>query len=137
MDISDKQSYGTEYCHGRDQHQSWIEQFLHKIISTFLILNVGTNYMLSVRTMCNDTLYSDWVDFAFRTVPAPPALPYVVGFEDEAENENWTLVNGDQMNKLVIGSDEEAVLSGNKSLYVSHDGSDYFYYFNYGRLYLN
>ena len=94
-------------------------------------LNAGTNYMLSVRTMCNDTLYSDWVDFAFRTVPAPPALPYVVGFEDEAENENWTLVNGDQMNKLVIGSDEEAVLSGNKSLYVSHDGSDYFYYFNY------
>ena len=94
-------------------------------------LQAGTNYVLSVRTLCNDTTYSDWVDFEFRTVAASPSLPYVVGFEDEEENANWTLVNGDQMNKLIIGSDEEAVSSGDKSLYVSHDGSDYFYYFNY------
>ena len=93
-------------------------------------LQVGTNYVLSVRTMCNDTLYSDWVDFGFRTMPASPALPYIVDFEDLEENANWTLVNGEQTNKLIIGSDAEAVLSGDKSLYVSHDGSDYFYYFN-------
>ncbi len=94
-------------------------------------LQAGRNYVLSVRTMCNDTLYSDWVDFEFRTMPAPPTLPYVVDFEDAAENENWILVNGDQMNKLIIGSDGEAVSGGDKSLYVSHDGLDYFYYFNY------
>ena len=94
-------------------------------------LQPKTNYILSIRTACNDTLYSDWVNFAFKTMPTSPQLPYIVGFENDEENENWTLVNGNQMNKLIIGTNKDAVSSGDKSLYVSHNDSDYFYYFNY------
>ena len=94
-------------------------------------LEAGTNYVLSVRTQCSDTLSSDWVEFAFRTMPESPVLPYIFGFEDEEENANWTLVNGTEMNGLIIGSDVDAVLHGDKSLYVSNDGLDYFYYYNY------
>lgn len=90
----------------------------------------STNYTLSIRTLCSDTLYSDWVDFRFRTLALPPVLPYSVDFED-SEADNWTLVNGSQINKLVVGSDTMAVHSGNKALYVSHNDSDYFYYFGY------
>lgn len=94
-------------------------------------LSASTDYVLKVRTICSDTAYSDWVEFEFRTMPTPVELPYIYGFEDEEENKNWTLVNGTEMNRLVIGTDNEAVLSGDNSLYVSHDDSTYFYYFNY------
>lgn len=97
---------------------------------SMLNLSPSTNYTLSLRTICSDTLYSDWVDFDFRTLPAPPALPYSVDFDD-SEADNWTLVNGAQTNKLVVGSDSAAVLSGNKALYVSHNDSNYFYYFSF------
>ena len=93
-------------------------------------LTPSTNYLLSLRTLCNDTLYSDWTEFNFRTLALPPVLPYRVDFED-SEAYNWTLVNGSQTNKLVIGSDTMAVHSGNRAMYVSHNDSDYFYYFGY------
>lgn len=94
-------------------------------------LNAGDDYVLEVRTLCSDTSYSDWVEYKFNTISVSPSLPYKVDFEDEEENLNWVIVNGEEKNRLVVGSDVSAVCGGNKSLYVTHDDSTYFYYFNY------
>lgn len=46
--------------------------------------------------------------------------PYFCGFEDDAENAQWTLVNGSCANQWYIGT--AAKHEGEKGLYVSNDG---------------
>ena len=45
---------------------------------------------------------------------------YFCGFEDDAENAQWTLVNGDLSNQWHIGTADKQ--SGEKGLYISNDG---------------
>lgn len=64
-------------------------------------------------------MFIPWVLQA-QTTPAPASLPYTCGFEDAAENANWTIVNGSSaINKFYIGT--AAANGGTQSLYVSND----------------
>ena len=46
--------------------------------------------------------------------------PYFCGFEDDAENAQWTFVNGNNTNQWCIGT--AAKNTGDKGLYISQDG---------------
>lgn len=46
--------------------------------------------------------------------------PYLCGFEDDAENAQWTFVNGDNTNQWCIGT--AAKNTGDKGLYISNNG---------------
>ena len=46
--------------------------------------------------------------------------PYFCGFEDDAENAQWTLVNGNCANQWYIGT--AAKHEGEKGLYITNDG---------------
>ena len=87
---------------------------------TLANLTPNTNYKVRVRAKCTTTLYSPWSAYVtFVTDKTPATTPYVYGFEDVTENNDWTLVNGSQTNKWAIGSAE--ALTGSKALYVSAD----------------
>ena len=55
----------------------------------------------------------------------PSNIPYYCNFEDDAENAQWTLLNGTQTNKWHIGS--VVAQAGAKSLYVSNNGTAHTY----------
>ncbi|HIZ26623.1 MAG TPA: choice-of-anchor D domain-containing protein [Candidatus Barnesiella merdipullorum] len=48
------------------------------------------------------------------------SYPYFCGFEDDAENAQWTFVNGNNTNQWCIGT--AAKNTGDKGLYISQDG---------------
>ncbi len=82
-------------------------------------INEATNYEYYVRADCNNGTYSAWAGpFLFTTKQTPADLNYSQDFELPLHN--WTLSNGTQTNKWVVGT---AVNNGGtKSLYVSNDG---------------
>ncbi|WP_143874466.1 fibronectin type III domain-containing protein, partial [Nostoc linckia] len=81
-------------------------------------LTANTTYYFWVRSNCGDT---DGNSFwsgprAFTTTQIPATLPYTEGFEGTID---WTLVNGTQTNKWVVGT---AVSNGGThSLYISNN----------------
>ena len=48
-------------------------------------------------------------------------LPYSCDFEDSTEASAWTLVNGSQTNKWVLGTAQNNTPSGTKSIYISNN----------------
>jgi len=58
-------------------------------------------------------------EFTLIITVFPANLPYIYDFEDEQENDQWTLLNGTQTNKWYIGN---AVSNGGEnSLYISNN----------------
>ena len=93
---------------------------------TIPALSANTQYYVWVRGNCGAGDYSAWTNtLTFKTTQLPAVMPYSCGFEDIAENENWILENGTQVNKWFIGGVSDAVNSGSNALYISDaaDGS--------------
>jgi large repetitive protein len=80
-------------------------------------LTPATQYEYYVRADCNDGNFSAWAGpFVFLTTQVPATLNYFEGFE---EAHGWSLNNGTQVNKWVVGT---AVNNGGtSSLYISND----------------
>ena len=81
-----------------------------------------------VRAVCGGSDYSEWSAYSatFHTPKAITTLPYMCDFEDQAENDDWVIINGTQTNKWHIGS--AANNGGTKSLYVSSQNGGSHYY---------
>lgn len=90
-----------------------------------------TSYLLRVRTVCADGVYSDLYDeLPFTTLPSPAKLPYMCDFEQDDENQEWVFV-GETQNKLIVGDDPAAQNNASgRSLYVSYNDDTYGYYTN-------
>lgn len=56
----------------------------------------------------------------FIPITHAQTYPYSCGFEDDAENAQWTFVNGDNTNQWCIGT--AAKNTGDKGLYISNNG---------------
>lgn len=81
-------------------------------------LQPSTAYEYYVRSNCGDGTFSIWSGpFAFSTTQIPATIPYTQNWETTPYN--WTINNGTQVNKWVVGS---AVNNGgSQSLYISND----------------
>lgn len=81
-------------------------------------LAASSCYEYYVRANCNDGNFSIWSGpFGFCTPQIPDNIPYTQNWETTPNN--WTLNNGTQANKWVVGS---AVNNGGaNSLYISND----------------
>ncbi|RZK12640.1 MAG: T9SS type A sorting domain-containing protein [Flavobacterium sp.] len=80
-------------------------------------LTSATTYQYYVRQNCGDNT-SIWVGpFTFTTLQVVATLPYSVDFETEPNN--WTLSNGNQVNKWVLGTAAHA--GAENALYISND----------------
>ncbi len=87
--------------------------------SPFTIENLvpSTCYDVYIRTVCTPTDSSTWSGpLAVCTTQIPAVLPLVEGFEGANE---WTLVNGNEVNKWIIGTATNN--GGTKALYVTDD----------------
>jgi len=91
-------------------------------------LTPSTDYVLYVRRDCGSSTYSDWsYSYTVTTTSVPDSIPFNTGFEDSADNNKWTFVNGSSTtNVFTIGTDAAAVASGSKALYIQN-GSSYGY----------
>ena len=78
-----------------------------------------TAYYVYVHAVCGADDKSDWESKTFISGQEPVSLPYTCNFEDDAENNNWTLENGYQTNQWHIGS--AAKNGGENGLYISND----------------
>ncbi len=76
----------------------------------------NTQYYMYVQSTCGA---EGWTDYTFRTIVEPATIPYICGFEESAENNQWILINGTQTNKWYIGTASNN--GGENGLYVSND----------------
>ncbi len=83
-------------------------------------LNSASIYTVYVRPVCAGG-YAPWESFVFSTAQIPAALPYSHGFEDDIENDNWTILNSTSVNKWYIGTAAHNGDNSVKSLYISND----------------
>lgn len=67
-------------------------------------LTANTHYQIAVRALCNEG-HSDWSEIAdFWTTTAPAIAPYTQTFDDDdADRNNWVLVNGNEFNHFAYG----------------------------------
>ena len=101
-------------------------------IFTLTGLDTYTPYEWKVRTNCSSTDQSDWSETKqFSTEPPIAEFPYFCDFENELENQHWTIRIGDysngssgyysnHTNKWYIGTPSE-IADNNKMLYISSD----------------
>ncbi len=82
---------------------------------TLVGLNASTCYDVYVRTVCTPTDSSTWSGpLVVCTTQIPAQLPFVEGFEGPNE---WTAVNGTQINKWYIGTATNN--GGTQAMYIS------------------
>ena len=80
-------------------------------------LERNTKYVLRMRTICATP--TKWMEVQFTTLSSVPQLPYQCGFEYAVENAKWSIVNGNQTNKFIVGANSNAsVFEGDSALYV-------------------
>lgn len=80
-------------------------------------LNQGTTYSIALRPLCDTT----WSNTVYVYTPEVAQLPYTCNFENTIENKNWTISNGDALNRWYISSAvDNDTIEGN-SLLISHD----------------
>jgi gliding motility-associated-like protein len=88
--------------------------------TTTVPLTPSTAYEYYVRSVCSSTNNSGWAGpFAFSTTQVPANLNFTEGFEDATTQ--WTLANGTQTNKWVVGTAATAVNAGTKALYITNN----------------
>ncbi|MBO7481023.1 MAG: fibronectin type III domain-containing protein [Bacteroidales bacterium] len=76
----------------------------------------NTQYYMYVQSACG---VEGWASYMFRTIVEPATIPYIYGFEEPAENNQWILINGTQTNKWYI--DTVSNNGGEYGLYISSD----------------
>ena len=116
----------------RSQSDStYTEVLLSASDTTYTLANLGTSswYVWKVQALYSDNEWSDWSgEMAFKTLDQ---LPYFCDFENELENQHWTIRIGDysngssgyysnHTNKWYIGTPSE-IADNNKMLYISSD----------------
>ena len=85
---------------------------------TGAFLSPATSYEFYVRANCGDGTYSIWTGpFAFTTTQIPAIINYTQDWESAPHN--WTLSNGNQANKWVVGTATSN--ASTQSLYISND----------------
>jgi len=90
----------------------------------FNSLTPQTAYVLSIRTICDDT--TDYLSVAFTTTQILASVPYVCGFEDNTENAQWIVNRSAQVTNLYVGgSQTTGVKSGTKAAYISYNSNNY------------
>ena len=90
-------------------------------------LTPATDYVFYVRHNCSG-VYSDWSSaINAKTTIVPDSIPFSTGFEDDTDNNQWTIANGSSTtNRFTFGTDANAVASGSKALYIGN-GNTYTY----------
>lgn len=116
----------------RSQSDStYTEVLLSASDTTYTLANLGTSswYVWKVQALYSDNEWSDWSgEMAFKTLAQ---LPYFCDFDNELENQHWTIRIGDysngssgyysnHTNKWYIGTPSE-IADNNKMLYISSD----------------
>ncbi|MCQ2331706.1 MAG: fibronectin type III domain-containing protein [Paludibacteraceae bacterium] len=86
----------------------------------------NTTYTFMLRKSCSDGM-SDWTTITFTTLNTEATLPYVCDFENAADAAGWTLVNGNEANKFTIGKIERAAGDSTTALFISDDGTRWYY----------
>ncbi|WP_322971142.1 fibronectin type III domain-containing protein [Faecalibacter sp. LW9] len=81
-------------------------------------LTANTRYYWWVKSICEDSTSTWTAGEPFTTSRSTQSFP----FEDTFESENWTLVNGTQANKFMIGTPIESALTfTNNALFISNN----------------
>lgn len=82
---------------------------------------------VSVASRCSEQQESAQLTqtLSFKTTAIPADLPFSSGFE-ASENAAWEFA-GSSTNAFMIGDAADAVHSGSQALYISNDGSSYYY----------
>ena len=76
-----------------------------------------TQYEAYVQAVCG----SYWIGpVSFSTTQPPVNLPYLCQFEDDTENESWTLANGTLVNQWHIDIAQNNTPYGAKAMYISN-----------------
>lgn len=92
--------------------------------ATITPLITSATYHVWVRSHCSDTDQSFWTGpISFNTPQIPADMPYAQNFDAGAHN--FTLSNGTQTNKWVVGTSTSN--SPTESLYITNDGTSYGY----------
>jgi len=94
-------------------------------------LNANTAYDIYVRSTAEGDV---WVGpMTVSTISTPASIPYITGFEDDADNALWTLSNvknaqgATYVNSFMFGDAANCDGVGNKALYITEDGTNYGY----------
>jgi len=82
-------------------------------------LEEKTSYVLKVSALCSATDSSELAVKAFRTIGVVLPLPYISGFEDDADNAKWGIISSTGQNKWAFGAATNN--GGSKAMYVSND----------------
>ncbi|MGM9794962.1 MAG: fibronectin type III domain-containing protein [Candidatus Aphodosoma sp.] len=93
---------------------------------SFLGLHPNTDYTFAIRSFCSDNDTSDWSMAGFKTARMLSRAPLSIDFENDIQNTLLFYANGGT-NYFITGSDADAVKDGNKALYVTNDGINYWY----------
>ncbi|MBQ8721298.1 MAG: T9SS type A sorting domain-containing protein [Paludibacteraceae bacterium] len=93
-------------------------------------------YDVYVRSVCSATNKSPWT-YAGKYFTSNVLIrdyPYVIDFENRAEDAQWTFKQGNQVNKWYIGADTAHIVTDNvaegNALYISNDGGKSAHYDN-------
>lgn len=86
-------------------------------------LESNSKYDFYVRAICGTDNISYWTGpISFTTPQTPHAVPYLTGFEDDADNRSWTFLNGTYPNQWMVGTATKS--TGNKAMYVTTSAND-------------
>lgn len=83
-------------------------------------LLTNTDYLCKVRANYADGSHSLWRMTQFHTQNSYASTPYLCGFDDATENENWEFVSNGTVNQWAVGT--ATANGGGQSLYISNDG---------------
>lgn len=97
-------------------------------IDTVTVTNLTPTkqYNARVRALCIDGSATAWSSISFETTKMLAEVPYVTGFDDALDNNQWEYVQGTP-NKFYI-STQAGPTTGNNSLYVSQRMAKYAVY---------
>lgn len=101
-------------------------------------LTKTTGYEIKIRTVCGGETVpaDDWVTEKFTTLLNTTPMPFVTGFENDADNAKWQYAHEEDwmgelvVNQFAVGSATAAVKAGTKALYISKDGGVTYEYDN-------
>ncbi len=83
---------------------------------SFTGLTPMTTYKFKMMPVCYQDIWTD--TFAVTTLQIPAGLPFAESFEDSTSSSQWTIVNGEYINKWYIDTAAHAGASG-RSAYIS------------------
>ena len=114
-------SYETMLISGTDTVRNTVSGTSEQLVA----LSAITDYQYKVRAIIAEGDTSEWskpLTFSSKTRPA--VVPYLCGFEDEEDNNQWLFANNSTNKWYISGADSSAVKTGAKALYISNNGGN-------------